>query len=168
MQSVKQHLSLAETQRVHSKTVHLFSAGPSYTFSISSGRFTAIATGYCYFLLASHSPPERGPGVIAFMILSRHTFKMQKLVPVRFFPCTCDICSDPQCRDSSGSQVTWDASFLTKICLQAFSSLFHHRQMDVYGRFQICTVSSISSFMSVCSFLIDKWDVVNNPYFMHV
>lgn len=46
-------------------------------------------------------------------------------------------------------------SFFTKICLQALSSyLLYDRQMDVYGRFQICTVSSTLSFMNVCRFLI--------------
>lgn len=105
-------------------------------------------------------PSERGPGVIVFMILNRHIFKMQRSVPVSFCPRTRDICCDPQCccRDNSESQVTWavnsSASFLAKICLQAFSYLLWDRQMDVYGRFQICNVSSTLSFMNVCRFLI--------------
>ena len=80
---------------------------------------------------------------------------------MRFCQCTCDICSDPQCccRDYWESQITWainsSSSFLARICLQAFSSsLLYDGQMDVYGRFQICTVSSTLSFMNVCRFLI--------------
>lgn len=97
------------------------------------------------------------------MILSRHTFKMRKSVPVRLFPCTCDICSDSQWSDPQ----FWVPGNLGHqfFCILPYQVLFGGILVSILSqtdgclwKVQICTFSSSLSFMNVCTFLI-VWQV---------